>query len=682
MAATAVKRRSINRQLVWAITLTTFASLLVACLTFVVYDVRTGRSAMVERAAMLASVMSSNSAVALTFDDRSAIDETLASLSAAPDVTGAVVYDAYGDAYAVYAQGRAADLRNAPPLPQHGFRFAERTLEMVQRIDFQGDQVGSILLVIDTTSLANRVWTFLLIVAAVLAAAGLTAAVVARRLRQQIARPLGELIENITAVTEGDLTRPLARVGNDEIGELVESFNTMSVGLRDLVVQVRQSIGEVSEVSRVLEDRGGSLANQAGRQGAAVAESAESIEQVGESIRDVNEHVERLADTSRDTSSSIMQLDASIGEIASHMDQLAGAIDTTSSAVSQVTTSISQVVGGVESLQGAANDTSERMGELGISVVQVKENAAETHGLSEESSREANDGMVAVHETIDAMGEIQSSFGTLESSVSRLAEKSHSIEEIVQVIKDVAEQTSLLSLNAAIIAAQAGEHGRAFSVVAEQVNALADRTHRSAREIAGLIHAVQQDTEAAVSAVAEGGTLVARGVQRSNVAGEVLGRIIEKTRSSSERVHQIVDATNRQALDLDRVDHALAEVKSIVLQINQSSHDQYVSTQEIGSAVENIRSLGAAVRASTDEQRRGSRLITNAAKNVNKMVNRIAKATSAQTKGSETIQTALQVFTDVTEETSASAEAINASVAALLERAARLETEIGRFKTE
>jgi methyl-accepting chemotaxis protein len=265
--------------------------------------------------------------------------------------------------------------------------------------------------------------------------------------------------------------------------------------------------------------------------------------------------------------------------------------------------------------------------------------------------------------------------------VSRLAVKSQSIDEIVQVISGVAEQTGLLSLNAAIIAAQAGEHGKAFSVVAEQVSELADRTHRSAREIAELIQAVQEDTTAAVGAVEEGSARVERGVQRSRVAGEVLNQIIEKAEVSTNRVRQIVEATASQSNDLVRVDTAVCEVQEIVSQINQSTHDQHAATKEIAETVENIRNLGTAVRHSTEEQRRGSGLITRAANTITEMVSEIADSTNEQKASSEIIQRALQVFTSVTEETNRGAEAINTSVSTLSDRAKRLQAEIGRFKT-
>jgi methyl-accepting chemotaxis protein len=138
----------------------------------------------------------------------------------------------------------------------------------------------------------------------------------------------------------------------------------------------------------------------------------------------------------------------------------------------------------------------------------------------------------------------------------------------------------------------------------------------------------------------------------------------------------------RQSEDLERVDHAVHEVERIALAINRSTHDQDSATAEIAAAVENIRNLGSAVRHSTEEQRRGSRLITKAASQVTEMVTHIAESTSAQARGSEKIELALQVFSDVSEQTTRGAESINASVATLSERRERLEREIGRFKTE
>jgi methyl-accepting chemotaxis protein len=675
-------RGSINRRLKWWMTGTTGVALSAACAFFVAYDALEGRQTTIENAAMLAQVIGIDSAAALTFQDARAAEETLAGLAAAHGVRAAVIYDAQGQPFASYvAKPIESAAFAAPPVEGEGHRFESGQLHLFSKISFQGEPIGSIYLRLDTSALTARMWWFLTVALLLnLATAGFST-LVSSRLRRQIGRPLAALVESSQAISDGDLSIRVPVSTQDELGTVAATFNAMTAGLRALVDQVRQSIREVADVSRGLQERGGKLFRDAKRQAGATSDVGESIDRMISSICDVNSSVEQLSETSHETASSIIRMDVSIGEIAFNMDELTTAIDTTSTAVDQLTANIDQVVGNVETLHAAADLSGGRVQELSRSVRQIKVNAAQSHALSEESSQVASRGMAAVTETIDAMGEISSGFGQLQQRVSHLAEKSKSIDEIIQVISDVAEQTGLLSLNAAIIAAQAGKHGKAFSVVAEQVSSLADRTHRSAREVSGLIRAVQGDTAAAVSAVVEGSAKVERGVQRSHIAGEVLGQIIEKTSASTNRALEIVEAATVQSNDLERVDNAVSEVQQIVREINQAMHDQHAATKNIAQAVNNIRSLGTSVRCSTEEQRRGSSLIIKTASRVTDMVNQIAEATNAQQRSSETIRHALQVFTDVADETTRGAEEINENVATLSERAEHLEKEIDHFRT-
>ncbi|MGI9590682.1 MAG: methyl-accepting chemotaxis protein, partial [Myxococcota bacterium] len=384
----------------------------------------------------------------------------------------------------------------------------------------------------------------------------------------------------------------------------------------------------------------------------------------------------------RETSSSIVEMEASIAEIAAHMDHLASSIETTSAAASQVAGSSEQVVDGIGTLMTASNDSGMRLGQLRQSVELVQGNAQASHELSDDTSQEAARGLEAVNETIRSMSEISASFRELESSVSTLAEKSASIDEIVQVIQDVADQTGMLSLNASIIAAQAGEHGKAFSVVADEVNNLAQSTHRSTGQIAGLIRAVQEDTQAAVAAAEAGAARVELGVQRSNLAGDMLLRISDKSANTAARVREILEASSRQISDLEQVDQSMRSVAQMVERFDRSARDQQGAASEIDVAVEAIRRLGLEVRRSTEEQSRGSSLITNAVTDATNMVSEIVEATRAQAKSSEDIEHALEVFRDVANETNRRVGAIKEMIAMLSERSRRLSDEIGRFRTD
>jgi methyl-accepting chemotaxis protein len=627
-------------------------------------------------------VIGINSGVALTFYDPVTASETLSALSAADRVEAAVIYDRDGEPFASYVSSALGSDFTPPKARTAGHSFGAGRFELTREIAFNGETIGTIYISSNVSELTERAQRYVVIVALLLLAVAGVTLVISSRLRRQVAVPLADLANASAAISDGDLSSEVPVKTGDEIGALAKTFNAMTARLRDIVGQVVQSIGDVGEVSQLLQESGKTMSEESQRQSAAIDETAESIEMLGGSIVEVNTNVTQVSDSARETSSSIVEMDASIISVAEHMDHLAETIESTSAGVIQVASGTDQVVSGVGTLKTASDDAMERLQELRRSVHHVRENARESHTLCDDTSQEASKGMEAVNETITAMNEISKSFGDLEQSVSRLANNSHSIGEILQVIRDVAEQTGMLSLNAAIIAAQAGEHGKAFSVVADEVSSLAGRTHRSTQEIAKLVQAVQDDTAGAVAAAEEGAAKVEMGVERSNVAGAVLAKISEKSRGSTEMVHAIFEASTQQNGDLERVEKAMAEVQEIVAQINRSTLDQQSATSEIAKAVENIRSLGKGVKSSTDEQRRGSRLMTDSVTHVATMIDQIAESTRAQTKSSETIQHALQVFRDVAGETIRRAETLGTMVETLSERSSRLEGVVARFKTE
>lgn len=672
--------QSINRRLTGTVFFVTVTTLVIACLVFVTFDWFTVRAAMARDTETLAEVIGLNSAVALTFYDPATATETLGALSAADPVQAAVIYDLEGRPFATYVSN-SLDSNFEPPKarkPGHDFKLGQ--FELVRDITFDGGRIGSILIRSNTDELTERTKLYGMITTLLLLGLVVVSAVISSRLRRQVSNPLSELAEGAAAIADGNLNIEVPVRKEDDIGRLARMFNAMTASLRDVVTQVVQSISDVGEISHQLQSSGRTMSTQAQRQSMAVDETTESIEQLGRSIIEVNTNVSQVSESAREASSSILEMDASTVSVSQHMDHLAETIEATSAGVIQVASGTDQVVASVGTLKSATGDSIERLMDLRRSVQQVRENANESHTLCDDTSEEASKGMLAVNETISAMNEISQSFEDLDQSVSRLSNNSQAIGEILEVIRDVAEQTSMLSLNAAIIAAQAGEQGKAFAVVADEVSNLAGRTHRSTQEIAGLVRAVQDDTATVVTAAAEGASRVKSGVQRSNVAGSVLARISEKSQKSTSMVHAIYEACQQQTSDLERVEGAMSSVGEIVDQINRSTLDQQKATSEIAGAVDNIRSLGKGVKASTDEQRRGSKLITESVTHVATMIEGIAGSTTAQTKSSETIQHALQVFRDVAGESTRRADELASMVETLSERSTRLSESVGRFQ--
>ena len=176
----------------------------------------------------------------------------------------------------------------------------------------------------------------------------------------------------------------------------------------------------------------------------------------------------------------------------------------------------------------------------------VDTSAETTAKLSRDVVEKAEVGHTKVRQTIDGMEAIQQATATAERVIRGLGVRTHEIGGILDVIDDVADETNLLALNAAIIAAQAGEQGKAFSVVADEIKELADRVLASTKEIGELIRSVQEESENAIGAIEAGTRSVRDGVDLSVESGRTLEEITEASRESGMRIGEIVTSVREQ----------------------------------------------------------------------------------------------------------------------------------------
>jgi len=216
--------------------------------------------------------------------------------------------------------------------------------------------------------------------------------------------------------------------------------------------------------------------------------------------------------------------------------------------------------------------------------------------------------------------------------------------------------------------------------VAEEVRSLAERTSSSTREIAELIDSVQGGVLAAVSAMEQGATRVEHGVELSNEAGRILREIGESSQQSTRWAKEIVEATRGQASDIGQVGIAMNQVKETATQLNRGTHEQDSAGNEITRGVEQMLQLGLEVKSATQKQRNESSLITRSVEAVAARIKEILVETQGQSKRADQIQGALQVFREVTVETTRRAAYASETVADLSAHAQGLEEEIGRFR--
>jgi methyl-accepting chemotaxis protein len=199
--------------------------------------------------------------------------------------------------------------------------------------------------------------------------------------------------------------------------------------------------------------------------------------------------------------------------------------DMLTQAAHQLTTSSNNVLQASERQSDASASVAASVEEMTVSVNQISENAADAQRHASDTGNLAKEGSGAVQEVIVEMNKISETVSTSSSLITSLGEQSHQISEIVNVIKDIADQTNLLALNAAIEAARAGEQGRGFAVVADEVRKLAERTTLSTQKITEMVAAIQGGTDNAVAGMSEGNTLVNESVKIVGNAENSMARI-------------------------------------------------------------------------------------------------------------------------------------------------------------
>ncbi len=265
-------------------------------------------------------------------------------------------------------------------------------------------------------------------------------------------------------------------------------------------------------------------------------------------------------------------------------------------ATEQVTDATNQAQSTSVSLLDAAEqqseqivETTEAVANMTRSILQVSSNAGEAAQVAQRSLEAATQGSQAVQNTIAGMNEIRTQIQETSKRIKRLGESSQEISEIVELISDITEQTNILALNAAIQAASAGEAGRGFTVVAEEVQRLAERSSEATKQISAIVKTIQTDTSGAVAAMEKSTEGVVEGARLSDAAGQALTEIETVTTDLAQLIRSISNATVAQTEVAAKVSRNMQEIQSITSLTSSGTKETAASVGQLSSLAEELK---------------------------------------------------------------------------------------------
>ena len=364
---------------------------------------------------------------------------------------------------------------------------------------------------------------------------------------RMISKPISQMAKCAEGIALGDVNQDIGTVkSKDEVGMLAKSFENLIAYIQELA-EISQTIAK-NDLTSVVTPK---------------------------SENDVLGNSFKVMSTN---------LRAMIADLTSNTNELV-------SAATEIASSSEQMSRGAEEQTNQVNQISTAVEEMAATIVESSKNASEASESSSSASKTATDGGQIVSDTITGMQNIAATVRQSADSITKLSQSADQIGEIIAVIDDIADQTNLLALNAAIEAARAGEQGRGFAVVADEVRKLAERTGKATSEITDMIQGIQKQTEEAVQSMEAGIQEVDKGRELTDKAGNSLSEIVTMSELVMNMIQQIATASEEQSTAAEQISQNIESIATVTRETSTGAQQSAAAAEQLNRQAEGLKSM-------------------------------------------------------------------------------------------
>ncbi len=460
-------------------------------------------------------------------------------------------------------------------------------------------------------------------------------------LTRSLVQPLGVLTDMAQMLSRGEINRDLSAEKKrwitgrkDELGQVGAGFFEVEAYLADMSAAAqRMASGDLTlefQPRGEKDDLGNAFAEM-------IADLKGLVSQIAANAETLAAASDQLELTANQAGKATGQIASTIQEVARGATQQTESVTNTATSVEQMSRTIEGVSRGARNQTQAVTRAVDITGQIATAIRQVTQNAEASAQGSAQAAEVARGGSGTVSATLAGMQNIQTKVALSAQKVQEMGERSKQIGVIVETIEDIASQTNLLALNAAIEAARAGEHGKGFAVVADEVRKLAEKSAGATKEIAGLVNEIQRTVAEAVTAMQAGSFEVEQGVSQANQAGKALTEILKAAEQVNRQVSEIAGAARQMGSLSDDLVSATDTVSSVVEENLAASEEMSHRAHEVTQAIENIASVSEENSASVEE-------VSAAAEEMSAQVQEVTASTHSLANMAEGLQQIIAQF--------------------------------------